>query len=190
MEVASAVRDGGFMSGPIVVPGSPGIDRPGLQRLLRTWRDLLADPKLMEGAVFFNRADFYDIRIPDVQRRWLFGKKEWINWSDSANWKRETEDYAVAIPAGGMRKTGMETGFTEPLLTVALGELGKRPEDFPNLRHVPTKFGIGEDIWWGEDISELWSQAKTLEAHRALGRAFGYRDDRILELYPDTWVDS
>jgi hypothetical protein len=177
------------MSGPIVIPENPGIDRPKLQKLLRTWRNLLADPGLLEGGVFFNQADFQDIRIPELRRRWWFGKKEWIDWSGSPNWKRETEDYMVAIPARGARKTGMETGFTGRLLSIALEELGKRRVDFPNLRHVPTVSGIGSDIWWGDDISELWSQPKTLETHRALGRAFGYRDDRILQMYSDTWVD-
>jgi hypothetical protein len=143
----------------------------------------------MERAIFFNQADFYDIRIPEKQRRWFFGKKDWINWSDSPKWKREVEDYAVAIPTGGVRKTGMEMSFIEPLLTTALGELSKRSEDFPILRRAPTATGIGEDIWWGEDISDLWNQPRTLEVHRAIGRAFGYRENRILELYPDDWVD-
>jgi hypothetical protein len=179
------------MSGPIVVPENSGIERPDLQKLLKSWRNLLAAPELIERTVLFNQADFHDIRIPKLRRRWWFGKKEWIDWSDSPNWKRETEDYLVAIPVGGARKTGMETGFTGTLLTIALEELGRRPGDFPNLRHVPTVNGIGNDIWWGEDISELWlgHTSPTLETHRALGRAFGYREDRILQLYPDDWVD-
>jgi len=189
MEVGSTAREGEFMNGPIVVPANSGIDRPELQTLAKSWWDLLADPTLVERAVFFNRAEFYDIRIPKLRRRWFFGRKEWIDWSESSKWKRETEDYAVAIPVGGARKTGMEMSFIEPLLTIALEELGKRPEDFPNLRRTPTATGTGEDMWWGEDIAELWRQPKTLETHRALGRAFGYREDRILELYRDDWVD-
>ncbi len=78
----------------------------------------------------------------------------------------------------------MESCFTEPLLSIALRELTKRGTDFPNLRHIPSQFGVGEDIWWGEDISDLWARRTTTQDHWALGRAFGYREDRIIELYP------
>jgi hypothetical protein len=116
-------------------------------------------------------------------------KKEWIDPSEWNNWERETESYLVAIPVGGHRRVGMEMCFSEPLLTIALEELRKRPDDFPNLRHAPSEGGSGEDIWWGEDITGLWAQRRTLEVHRAIGQAFGYREERILGNYPDDWFD-
>jgi hypothetical protein len=117
-------------------------------------------------------------------------KKEWIDPSEWQDWERQIESYLVAIPVGRQRTVGTETCFSEPLLTVALEELRKRPKGFPNLRHGPSQYGRGEDIWWGEDIAELWKQPRTLAVHRAIGRAFGYREDRILKTYPDGWVDD
>ena len=83
----------------------------------------------------------------------------------------------------------MERCFREPLLSVALKELANRPNDFPNLRTVTSQWALDGDvdIWWGDDISVLWNAQKTLEVHRALGRAFGYREDCILRTYPDPW---
>jgi hypothetical protein len=190
VEIGRAFRAGGFMSEPTILPVKAAIDRPEFRKLVASWRNLLADSDLVESSIFFNYADYEDIRIPEFRRRWFFGKKDLIDWSGSAHWERETEDYAVVIPVGGQRRAGTEMGFREPLLTLALEELGKRPARFPNLRQVPTESGIGEDLWWGEDISALWNRPRTLEVHRAIGRAFGYREDRILELYRDTWVDS
>ena len=58
-----------------------------------------------------------------------------------------------------------------------------------NLRTVASLWASDGDvdIWWGEDIVELYNAEKTLEEHRALGRAFGYREDCILRNYPDPW---
>lgn len=176
------------MSGPTIIPAKPSVDRPLLQEVLRFWRTLLVDADLVNEAVFFNAAEYEEIRIPTVRRRWWGGKREWIDLSEWQSWERETESYRVAIPVGGQRKVGTETCFSEPFLTVALEELRKRPDGFPNLRHGPSQYGTGEDIWWGENIAELWSQSRTLKVHRAIGRAFGYREDRILGAYPDDWV--
>jgi hypothetical protein len=144
---------------------------------------LLANPELVQKAVFFNKADYADIRIPEGKRVWRRRGEIRVNPADFQKWKRVTEDYAVAIPVGGQRKVGMESCVTGPLLSIALDELAKRALDFPKLRVV------GEDIWWGEDISELWAQPRTTQTHRAIGRAFGYREDRVLEVYPDTWLN-
>ncbi|MGA2723099.1 MAG: hypothetical protein ABSG79_11880 [Bryobacteraceae bacterium] len=176
------------MTGPIVVALKTETERPVLQKVLYQWSNLLANPELLQKAVFFNRADYTDIRIPEGKRIWWSGKIR-LNFADAGKWKRETEDYAVAIPAGRQRRVGMESCFTEPLLSIALDELAKRSLDFPKLRHIPSEFGVGEDIWWGEDISELWADRRTTETHRAIGRAFGYREDRISEAYPDTWLN-
>jgi hypothetical protein len=176
------------MTEPTVVPAKANVKRPRLRKELTVWRKKLANPELLERAVFFNQADYFDIRIPRGRRLWLSSKLR-IDFSKWQNWERETESYLIAIPVGGQRKVGMEPCFAEPLLSDALDELRKRPQDFPNLRHSSSRFGSGEDIWWGEDISDLWAQPRTLEIHRAIDRAFGYRENVILKTYPDKWVD-
>lgn len=176
------------MTGPIVVARRTETERLLLQNALRYWSNLLANPELLQKAVFFNRADYDGIRMPEGKRVWWSGKIL-LNFADAKKWKRETEDYAVAIPIGGQRKVGTVSCFTEPLLSIALDELGKRALDFPKLRHNPSQSGMSQDIWWGEDISELWGRPRTNETHRAIGRAFGYREDRVSKLYPDTWLN-
>ena len=121
VEIGRAIREGVFMSGPIFVPRKAGIDQPRFQRLVDFWLNLLANPELVERSVFFNSAAYEGIRIPKLRRRLLFGKKNLIDWSDHANWERETKDYLVVILVGGRRITGMEMSFIEPVLTLALG---------------------------------------------------------------------
>lgn len=170
------------MTGPTVVALQENIPRPVLQEQLAYWRDLLAKPELLEKAIFFNEADYVDLRIPE-------GKRWWLSTKDARQWKRQTESYRVAIPVGGLRTTGMECSLLEPMLSIVLDELSARPVDFPDLRHITSDFGMGEDVWWGEDISKLWAH-RGPAAHRAIGRAFGYREERILERYPYTWLEK
>ena len=175
-----------YVNGPLVLPSDTRLDRSEMQELLRFWQHLLDDPKLLERSIFFNRAAYEDLRVPEVKRH-RFTKKVSLDFSNADNWERVTEDYAVAIPVGGKRRVGMEMCFTDPLLSVVLEELEKSPADFPSLRHMPSEFGRGEDIWWGEDISATWALVRTRDVHREIGRAFGYREDRILQAYPNPW---
>jgi len=172
----------------IVIPTPEQIDLPELESQGRFWSDLLANPELLEKTIFFNEAAYSEIRTLDGKRHWLTGRME-LTAADFWQGKRQTESYTVAIPVGGQRKAGTERMFREPLLSVAMKELGNRPNDFPNLRTVASlRAPDGDvDIWWGDDILELYNAEKTLEEHRALGRAFGYREDRILRNYPDPW---
>jgi hypothetical protein len=184
-----ALPRGAAMTGPTVLPAREDFKRRELRKELKFWKKLLASPDLLERAVSFNEAEYREIRIPEIRRHWLSGET-WIATSQWKNWPRETESYRAAIPVGGRRKVGMETCFARALLSDALEELGKRPQDSPNLRHSASQYGSGEDVWWGEDIADIWSQPRTLAVHRATGRAFGYREDRILITYPDDWVDG
>jgi hypothetical protein len=174
------------MNRGIVIPSPKQTDLPELEEEVRFWGDLLANAELLEQTFFFNEAEYSEIRTLEGKPHWLAGKIE-LTAADFWKGKRQTESYKVAIPVGGKRRAGMEGMFNEPLLSVALKELTNRPNDFPNLRTVASQWASDGDvdIWWGDDISELWNAKKTLEVHRALGRAFGYREDCILRIYPD-----
>jgi hypothetical protein len=172
-----------------VLPGQGRVDSRKIREALSSWRALLADPELPSRAVLFNEAAYFDIRIPKSTRAWWGGERA-IDISQHHTWERDSESYRVLVPTGGSRRAGTEPCFAGAMLSDALEVLSKCPHDFPNLRHIPSEFGLGEDLWWGEDISGIWSRPRTLEVHRALGRAFGYREDRILRLYPDDWVEN
>ena len=157
-----------------------------LPEILDFWKDLLENPELVDKAVIF-QDDRGDYRIVEGIRLWPTHQR-WVNFANAHKWKLAPPRYKVAIPIGGKRKAGVEGCFIEPQLSSAMEELAKRPTDFPNLRHAPSSVGNTRDIWWGEDITNLWAHKRTLENHHALGRAFGYREDRIFELYPHTWL--
>lgn len=173
----------------IVIPTPTQMDLPELENQVRFWTNRLANPELLEKTIFFNEAAYSEIRTLDGKRDRLTGKMMFTA-ADFLKGKLYTESYKIAIPVGGQRKAGTERMFREPLLSVALKELGNRPKDFPNLRTVTSLWASkGDvDIWWGDDVLDLYNNAdKTVEEHRALGRAFGYREDRILRNYPDPW---
>lgn len=153
-----------------------------LEQEIEVWRKRLANPELIDKAVFINEAAFKDIRIPEQRDR---KGRLILNVEDAHNWKRETESYKPLIPVGGQRRAGMEMCFDDPVESIALQEIGSRPNDFPNVRVVPSQHGYGHDIWWGEEISEIWNAPDSILKHRKLGRAFGYRESEIMRVYPD-----
>jgi len=66
-------------------------------------------------------------------------------------------------------------------------QLATRPKDFPNLRSALDHEGLYV-IRWGDDINQLWEQEpRGVEQHRLIGRAFGYREEQIMKMYPDDW---
>jgi hypothetical protein len=154
-----------------------------LKQEIEGWRKRLANPELLDKAVFINEAAYKDIRIPEGDR----GRKGRLklDYSNYHNWTKETEHYKPLIPAGGQRREGMETCFDDPVELIALQQMRARPVDFPNIRVVPSQFGYGHDIWWGVEISEIWSAPDSILKHRRLGRAFGYRESEIMRVYPD-----
>jgi hypothetical protein len=172
----------------IVIPSPKRTDLPELGNQTRFWSNLLANPELLGKTFFFNEAEYSEIRALEGKRHWLTGQMR-LSVEDFGKGKRRTESYKVVIPVGGQRRAGMERCFREPLLSVAWKELTNRPNDFPNLRTVASPWALNGDVdvWWGDDISELFYAEKTVEVHRALGRAFGYREDCILRTYPDPW---
>ena len=179
------------MNRGIVIPPPEQADLPELESQVRFWSALLMNPELLEKTIFFNEAAYSEIRTLERKRHWLTGKME-LTAVDFLKGERLIESYKVAIPVGGQRKAGTERMFREPLLSVALQELRNRPNDFPNLRTVASLWASDGDvdIWWGDDILELYNAQKALDGHRALGRAFGYREDCILRNYPDSWCDE
>jgi hypothetical protein len=177
------------MTKGIVIPTPAQTDLPELENQVRFWTDLLANPELLEKTVFFNEAAYSEIRTLEGKPNRLTGKME-LTAADFWKGERLTESYKVAIPVGGQRKAGTEQMFREPLLSLALKELGSRPNDFPNLRAVASLWATeGDvDIWWGDDVLDLYNNAdKTVEEHGILGRAFGYREDCIRRNYPGPW---
>ena|ERR1700677_5041000 len=96
-----------------------------------------------------------------------------------------TEVCSIAIPVGCQRRSGFSTCFTEALALNLLAELQKRSADFPNPRLRMDVDGLWE-VHWGDDIDDLRALTEELgaEAHRRIGRAFGYREERILAMYP------
>jgi hypothetical protein len=96
-----------------------------------------------------------------------------------------TEELSIAIPVGYQRRSGFSTCATEELALDLLNELQKRPVDFPKPKLRVASDGLYE-VHWGDDIDHLRSMAAEgrVEAHHQIGRAFGYREDRILEMYP------
>lgn len=167
----------------IVIPIPIETEAPELEEARRFWRNLLVNPELLAKTLFFNEAAYSEIHPLEVKRHLFTRKMSFVVG------KIKHEDYRVAVPVGGQRKAGME-GFPESLLSIAEKELGDRPSDFPNLRVIDSEhsvLGVNE-LWWGDDISNLWNTPKrTIEVHRALGRAFGYREENILKTYPDPW---
>jgi hypothetical protein len=153
-----------------------------LEQEIKVWRKRLANPELLDKAVFINGAAYKDIRIPEGR-----GRKGRLkpDYSKYHNWEKETEDYKPLIPTGGQRRAGVESCFDDPVESIALQEMRSRPNDFPNIRVVPSQHGYGHDIWWGEDISQIWNASDTILRHRQLGRAFGYLESEITRLYPD-----
>jgi hypothetical protein len=59
----------------MVIPENLNGHGPALQRVLRSWRNLLVNAELVERGVLFNAAAYDDIRIPKMRGRWWFGKK-------------------------------------------------------------------------------------------------------------------
>lgn len=106
----------------------------------------------------------------------------------------------LAIPVGTHRRAGYVTITDEPLRQRVFEELRLHPLRFPDLRMDTHRSSddpnLDTDIAWGDDISSLWSRREdpspgmAREAHRAIGRAFGYKESRILSLYPDAWEDK
>jgi hypothetical protein len=96
-----------------------------------------------------------------------------------------TEEYGIAIPVGYRRRSGFGTCATEALALNLLAELKKRPADFPN-PHLRINVDDLWEVFWGDDIEDIRALVEELgdEAHRRIGRAFGYREDRILTMYP------
>lgn len=158
-------------------------NRDSREEILSAWRDRLADPYLLDRAIVYNKADFELSLIPEFKRSWLTGRKT-IDWSSKDRWKPVTKAYRVVVPVGGSRHAGVKESVDEKVLAFLLKEMSRRPVDFPNLRQLPECNGTRVDLWWGEDVTNMWAADKTDEEHRSLGRIFGYREDRIIELYP------
>lgn len=136
----------------IVIPSTLVSTR--LEREIEVWRKRLANPELLDKAVFINEAAYKDIRVPEQRDR---KGRLILNVEDAHKWKKEIESYKPLIPVGGQRRAGAETCFDDPVESIALQEMRSRPNHFPDIRVVPSQFGYGHDIWWGEDISEIWN---------------------------------
>ncbi len=84
------------MSKGIVIPSPKQTELPELENQLRFWRNLLANPELVEKTFFFNDAEYSDTRTPEGKRHWLTGKMA-LNFADAHKWKRVTESYKGRI---------------------------------------------------------------------------------------------
>jgi hypothetical protein len=97
-----------------------------------------------------------------------------------------TERYQTAIPVGRSRRTGQTHVADMKTVNALMSQLATRPKDFPNPRFTLDEDGF-YDVRWGDDISALWKQPCDVEKHRQIGRAFGYREEQIVGMYPDDW---
>jgi len=104
----------------------------------------------------------------------------------------------TAIPVGKHRRTGFVAVNDEEFRMEVFKRLKLNPIGFPNVRiEAPASSNSRwkSDIVWGDDITDLWlarggveqRTAQKRDAHRLLGIAFGYKIERILEVYHDNW---
>jgi len=145
---------------------------PNQQESIDWWKALLAEPELVDRAV------------------WVLG--------------RGFDKPVPAIPLGKHRRSGNVYVTDEDLRGPTFERLLERPSEFPDLRYETRKGLRSRDvvikdfreIAWGDDLTGLWNArdrvdgaipAGAAEAHRALGRAFGYKEERIWALYPEGW---
>jgi|GEM_PF-5585523 hypothetical protein len=138
-------------------------------------------------------------------------KQETIDWWKALLREEELVDRSImiysdeihtpslAIPLGTHRRTGYISCFYDhEYARMVFRKLQERPLGFPNLRWVSNPVYRDRaaeeisEIAWGDDVTDLWlarNRPGTLagDTHRALGRAFGYKEERIQEMYPPNW---
>jgi hypothetical protein len=135
---------------------------PKLQEKMDWWKALLTEEDLVDRSIFYFQP-------------------------------RDSEP-DLAIPVGKSRRTGYCICNDEDLCKELMQRMRYRPFGFPNLRLVSSHTydsGLNQ-IEWGDDINDLWAWHKRAggsdpEVHRQLGRAFGYKEIRIMTLYPAGW---
>ena len=104
----------------------------------------------------------------------------------------------IAIPVGKYRRTGYCQVHNEEFREEVMRKMRMMPLSFPDLRlseRTGKYGGKRSEVEWGDDISDLWTRHKAANAmdgdvHRLLGRAFGYKEERILALYPEGWPND
>jgi len=137
----------------------------------------------------------------------VYKKQETIDWWKSLLIEEELVDRSVliyrcgdispdlAIPLGKFRRTGYLSCSVDDIREGIFRKLKERPFGFPNLRYGNVnlaRFMGTREIEWGDDVTDLWrgrdgGGEMAAESHRALGRAFGYKEERIMEMYPLGW---
>jgi len=136
---------------------------PNKEEVLRWWRLLLREEELVDRSIL-------------VVERW------------------RTEPTLI-IPCGKYRRAGSVVVSDEAMDEV-LRKLRMRPHGFPDVRFAKEDSSGGDVIVWGDDLTDLWKQRETgspaniaVEAHRNLGRAFGYKEERIMSIYTDDFYN-
>jgi hypothetical protein len=123
----------------------------------------------------------------------LLVEPELVDLSIEFREKSSPEFSQLAIPVGVYRVSGhvcCDDTCPEKILDM----LRHYPMHFPNARIEWTPGG--EVVAWGKNLEHLWkiigkrnlAFKEQRDAHRELGRAFGYKEKLILAQYPDDFA--
>lgn len=133
---------------------------PGVQSKKNWWKALLIEEELVDRSIFYFEP-----------------------------WDSEPD---IAVPVGKFRRTGYCVVKNDEFREDIMRKMRMMPLSYPDVRRAKRN---PYDIEWGDNINDLWkrhedSQGMEAEIHRLLGRAFGYKEERIMALYPPEWPEG